>query len=269
MRDSGNATSDGDEAGDRVKREGVTTIGTDLLDFRSGHFRGEVVGKKIEHHYHAPAASRALQSLPAQVRGFVGRHGELRTLLDVLDPAASFQGPVLISAVAGLGGVGKTALALRAAHAARQAGLFPAGVIFLDLHGYDDVPVASEQALEQLLTALGVAPDHVPTSADARAGLYRSVLAELGDEQGALLIVADNASHASQVRPLLPGHPLHRVLVTSRDTLSQLGAQLLHLGVLPEDVAVEVLRTALATADPSDTRIEREPKEAQRLRRRF
>lgn len=265
MRDGTDTAPDSQGANDRVKPEVVSTIGSDLIDFGASHFHGDLVGEKVEHHYHGATGSRALQSLPAQTGGFVGRHDELCSLLRVLDPGASSQGTVLISAVAGLGGVGKTALALRAAHAAQQSGLFPAGVVFLDLHGYDDAPVTSEQALEHLLRALGVLPDHIPASADARAGLYRSELAALATQRGSLLIVADNASQASQVRPLLPGHPRHRVLVTSRDTLSQLGAQVLHLGVLPMDVAVEALRTALTTANPSDTRIEQEPGQAQRL----
>ncbi|GHI01704.1 hypothetical protein AQI88_31260 [Streptomyces cellostaticus] len=264
MRDSTNAAPGSDDADQRGEHRVGTTVAADLLDFRAGQFHGDVVGK-VEHHHHTTFGRRALRSLPGPLRGFVGRHDELRTLLGILEPAARSHGTVLISAVAGLGGVGKTALALQAAHAAQDQGLFPAGVVFLDLHGYDDEPLAPEQALEQLLRALGVPAGHIPASADARAGLYRSVLAETAEERGALLIVVDNASHPSQVRHLLPGHPCHRVLVTSRDTLSQLGAHVLHLGVLPAEHGVEVLVTALTTGDPADTRIAREPDDARRL----
>ncbi|MCF3130033.1 tetratricopeptide repeat protein [Streptomyces olivochromogenes] len=264
----GDATSprpDGNGTGTGAGYEPDVTVGTDLLDFRAGRFHGDVVGKKVEHHHHTPTGTRALRSLPAPVRGFVGRRREVDALLRALDPVASARGAVLVSAVAGLGGIGKTALALQAAHEAQHRGLFPAGVVFLDLHGYDDVPVTPDQALEQLLRALGVPRDQIPVSADARAGLYRSVLAELAEELGALLIVADNASRSAQVAPLMPGHPRHRVLVTSRETLSQLGAQMLHLGVLPPEVAVEALDTALRTADPTDSRIRLEAYEAGRL----
>ncbi|MFE6823414.1 tetratricopeptide repeat protein [Streptomyces sp. NPDC057690] len=247
------------------EQDASTSVGADLLDFRSGLFHGEVVAKKVEHHYHHVPGPLALQSLPGPARGFVGRDRELRTLLDLLDPDEPARGAVLVSSVTGMGGVGKTALALQAAHTARHRGFFPAGVVFLDLHGYDDVPVAPEQALEQLLLALGVSRDHVPASADARAGLYRSVLAEVAEKQGALLVVVDNASHSSQVRPLLPGHPGHRVLVTSRDVLAQLGAQMLRLGVLSPEHAVEALATALGSADPADARIARDPDQARRL----
>ncbi|MGW7402996.1 tetratricopeptide repeat protein [Streptomyces sp. NPDC054833] len=255
----------GDRADPGSRRAGGVTVGADLVDFRGGRFHGDVVAKKVEHHHYTAPATDALQSLPAAARGFVGRHDELHALLQSLDPAASSHGTVVISAVAGLSGVGKTALAVRAAHIAKDRGLFPAGVVFLDLHGYDETPVTPGEALEQLLTAFGVPGEHMPASADARAGLYRSVLTEIAEDRGALLIVADNASRPSQVRPLLPGHPRHRVLVTSRDTLSQLGAQLLHLGVLPAQVAVEALNTALRTADPHDSRVDREENEAQRL----
>ncbi|MFD9003269.1 tetratricopeptide repeat protein [Streptomyces sp. NPDC059582] len=261
----GTGTDRGEDGAGSGEEGFGTTAGADLLDFRSGRFHGDVVAKKVEHHYHRAPGTPALRSLPGPVRAFVGRDRELRTLLTALDPAEPARGAVLVSSVTGLGGVGKTALALQAAHTAQRLGFFPAGVVFLDLHGYDDVPVAPEQALEQLLLALGVPRDHMPTSADARAGLYRSVLAEVGETQGALLVVVDNASHPSQVRPLLPGHSCHRVLVTSRDVLSQLGTQLLRLGVLSPQHAVQALETALAAADPADTRIARDPHQALRL----
>ena len=108
----------------------------------------------------------------------------------------------MVSAVAGLAGVGKTALAIQAAHAARAAGWFPGGVLFLDLHGYDEAPVQPGQALDALLRALGMPGEHIPPGAEERAGLYRSVLAQIADP---VLVIADNASAEAQVRPLLPG----------------------------------------------------------------
>ncbi|MGW2824724.1 tetratricopeptide repeat protein [Streptomyces sp. NPDC001443] len=253
---------DGDGSDEEVAR---ATVGSDLLDFRSGQFHGDVVGKKVEHHFHHVPGALAMQSLPGPVPGFVGRDAELRALLTALDPAEPARGAVLVSSVTGLGGIGKTALALQAAHAAQRRGFFPAGVVFLDLHGYDNVPVTPEQALEQLLLALGVPQDHMPASADARAGLYRSMLADVAEKRGALLVVVDNASHSSQVRPLLPGHPCHRVLLTSRDVLAPLGARLMRLGVLSPELSVEALGTALRSADPTDARITQEPGQARRL----
>lgn len=86
--------------------------------------------------------------------GFAGRDGELAALSGLLEPAGA-EGPVVVSAVAGLAGVGKTALAAEAARGAAQRGWFGGGVLFLDLHGYDDVPVEPAQALDALLRALG------------------------------------------------------------------------------------------------------------------
>ena len=161
----------------------------------------------------------ALAQLPALVAGFTGRGAELAQITALLDPAGA-AGAVVVSAVAGLAGVGKTALAVQAAHAARQAGWFGGGVLFLDLHGYDDAPVEPGQALDALLRALGVAAEHIPPGIEERAGLYRSELAQISDP---VLIIADNASSEAQVRLLLPGPGPHRVVVTSRHTLAGLG----------------------------------------------
>ena len=122
------------------------------------------------------AAPVALAQLPPLVAGFTGREAELGMMTGLLDPAGA-AGAVVVSAVVGLAGVGKTALAVQAGHAARERGWFPGGVLFIDLHGYDERPVEPGQALDALLRALGVAAEHIPPGAEARAGLYRSVLA--------------------------------------------------------------------------------------------
>jgi hypothetical protein len=102
-------------------------------------------------------------------------------------------------------------------------------VLLIDLHGYDEAPVESGQALDALLRALGVPAEHIPPGTEERAGLYRSVLAEIRDP---VLVIADNASSEARVRPLLPGAGGHRVLVTSRHTLGGLPARLLNIKVL-------------------------------------
>ena len=211
-------------------------------DFRDVHI-GDIV--------QATAAPVALAQLPALVAGFTGRDAELAQITALLDPAGD-AGAVVVSAVAGLAGVGKTALAVQAAHAARQAGWFPGGILFIDLHGYDDAPVQPGQALDALLRALGVAAEHIPPGAEQRAGLYRSALAQIGDP---VLIIADNASAEAQVRPLLPGPGPHRVVVTSRHTLAGLAARLLDVTVLDDEAAVALLDAALRDARPGDDRI--------------
>ena len=210
---------------------------------------------------HAVAAPTALAQLPPVTVGFTGRDDELAVLAGLLDPATA-GGPVLVSAVAGLAGVGKTTLAVAAGHAARERGWFGGGVLFIDLHGYDDQRVEPGQALDTLLRALRVPAEYIPPSAEERAGLYRSVLAQVGEP---VLVVADNASSEAQVRPLLPGTTLHKVLVTSRHTLAGLGARLVDVTVLDEETAVELMDGALQAARPGDDRMRTDPEAASRL----
>jgi tetratricopeptide (TPR) repeat protein len=209
----------------------------------------------------AASAPVARAQLPAPVTGFTGRHGELAEFAGLLDPARD-TGAVVVSAVAGLAGVGKTALAIQAGHAARAAGWFPGGVLFIDLHGYDDSPVQSHQALDSLLRALGVAAEHIPSQAEDRAGLYRSVLAQVA---GPVLVIADNASSEAQVRLLLPGPGPHRMIITSRHTLAGLGARLLDVTVLDQPTAVALLDEVVRVARPDDDRVSADAESAGRL----
>jgi tetratricopeptide (TPR) repeat protein len=213
-----------------------------------------------------PASSpTALAQLPALAPGFAGRDDELAVLTEVLDPAAQ-PCPVVVSAVAGLAGVGKTTLAVQAAHAAQQRGWYGGGVLFIDLHGYDQdqAPVEPAEALDALLRSLGVDPVHIPPTAAERAGLYRSVLAQARDP---LLVVADNASSEAQVRPLLPGTGQHRVLVTSRHTLAGLDARLIDVRALDDGPAIALLNAALRAARPGDARVSGNGDAAGRLAR--
>jgi tetratricopeptide (TPR) repeat protein len=207
------------------------------------------------------AAPVALAQLPPLATGFTGRAVELARVAGLLGPSGE-PGTVVVSAVAGLAGVGKTTLAVHAADAARKAGWFAGGVLFIDLHGYDEQLVQPDRALDALLRALGVAGEHIPEGAEQRAGLYRSVLAQVKDP---VLVVADNASSEAQVRPLLPGPGPHRVIVTSRHTLAGLGARLLDITVLGQEAAVELLDTAVRAARPDDDRVSGDPAAAGRL----
>ena len=118
------------------------------------------------------------------------------------------------------------------------------------------------QALDALLRALGVPAEYIPDGAEARAGLYRSVLARIG---GPALIIADNASAEAQVRLLLPGPGPHRVIITSRHTLGGLGARLLDIKVLDQAAAVALLDGVLRTARPGDDRISSDHATADKL----
>ncbi|GAA1136419.1 tetratricopeptide (TPR) repeat protein [Kitasatospora gansuensis] len=143
--------------------------------------------------------------------------------------------------LAGLGGIGKTALAVEAAYRLREQ--FPGGTLFVDLHGYDNARLTPEQALDTLLPALTDLP--APPGLGAKQQLYRSLLAT----REPALIVADNAATPDQVTPLLPNDPRHRLLITSRHLLTDRTLTPRHfpVDVLPESVA---LLTELA--GPSD-----------------
>jgi tetratricopeptide (TPR) repeat protein len=169
--------------------------------------------------------------LPMDVAGFTGRTDGLAVLDGLLAAAGDGQATaVVISAIAGTAGVGKTALAVHWAHRVRER--FPDGQLFVNLHGYAPGPATSPlQALVQLLRGLGVEADQIPVEVEQAAGLYRSLLASRR-----MLVVLDNARDAEQVRPLLPGGPACLVVVTSRDRLAGLvashGARRLTLDVL-------------------------------------
>ena len=239
----------------------------DHADFRGGVFLREVVGVQVVIQRGGAAVPEALAGLPPRPGGFTGRESETAALLRALDPAGELkEAPaVLVAAVSGLGGIGKTALAVETAHLAVERGWFPGGVLFIDLHGYDQEPVTADRALQALLRALGVMPEHIPAGADERVALYRSTLAVRAQERGAVLVLADNASSPDQVRPLLPGDGRHRVLVTSRDRLPQLGSRLVPLDQLTPKEAYELLDRALRIADPDDTRVVDDPGAAEQL----
>jgi DNA-binding SARP family transcriptional activator/Tfp pilus assembly protein PilF len=185
---------------------------------------------------------RVPAQLPAGPAAFTGRGTELDRLL--ARGAGGAPATVVISAVNGMAGVGKTALAVHAAH--RMAEHYPDGQLFLDLHGYTQgvAPTDPAAALDAMLRALGTPGPQIPRTLDERAALYRTCLA--GKR---VLIVLDNAGSEDQVLPLLPGTPGCLVLITSRRRLSGLdGVDPVGLDVLPLPEAV-ALFTATAGAD--------------------
>ncbi|MGX7672408.1 BTAD domain-containing putative transcriptional regulator [Plantactinospora sp. DSM 117369] len=185
------------------------------------------------------------EQLPLAVPGFVGRSVELASLDALLDEGAQEQPTVVISAVSGMAGVGKTALALHWAH--RVVGHFPDGQLYVNLRGYDEADVVSPaDALLGLLEALGVPQAKIPSSVETRTGLYRGLLSSRR-----MLVVLDNARDSAQVRPLLPGAGGCAVVVTSRDRLSGLvaaeGAVPLTLDVLTTEESMSLLAGRLGS----------------------
>src|SRR5215470_13301295 len=188
-------------------------------------------------------ASGVTSPAPA-VAGFAGRVAELAALTSRLDESAGASGTVVISAVDGMGGIGKTALAVCWAH--QVAHRFPDGQLYVNLRGFDPAgpPMAPAEAVRAFLDAFAVPPERIPVGLEAQSSLYRSVLAGRR-----VLVVLDNARDAAQVRPLLPGSPGCFVLVTSRTRLTSLiaaeGARPLTVDLLSDTEARELLSQRL------------------------
>lgn len=192
------------------------------------------------------ASDRAVpRQLPSDVRGFAGRAGDMARLAAMVADAGAMPGepaPIVISAIDGTAGIGKTALAVHWAHQVKRH--FPDGQLYLNLRGYGPgEPMDPEDALAAMLRSLGVDRDRIPEGADERSALLRTTLATRRT-----LILLDNARDSDQVRPLLPGSAA-LVLVTSRRKLRALavrdGARHLTLDLLPEPEAVALLAGAI------------------------
>ncbi|POM24250.1 Regulatory protein AfsR [Actinomadura rubteroloni] len=212
-----------------------------------------------------PTVPAGLGGVRARGAEFVGRAAVLTEVLDLIDPRGGGAGVVRVSAVAGMGGVGKTELAVQAAHAATERGWFPGGVLMIDLHGYDPRQRLDEaRALASLLRALGVPDEHIPPGDDDKERLYRTVLGAYAERGRPVLVVLDNAAPATPVDRLLPGRG--PVLVTSRHALAELPGRLLDLDVLGDDDGVELLRRLVALRrGPADTRVADHPDDARRI----
>ena len=182
--------------------------------------------------------------VPRQLLGaprlFTGRAREFAQLTGVMDEQGDAGATVVISAIGGAGGIGKTWLALHWAHQNVQR--FPDGQLYVNLRGFDPLgsPMSPGVAVRGFLDAFGLEPSAIPVELDAQTALYRSLVA--GRQ---MLIVLDNARDTAQVAPLLPGDPSCMVVVTSRHQLAGLvtahGARLLDLDVLTEVEARELL----------------------------
>ncbi|MFC5825258.1 NB-ARC domain-containing protein [Nonomuraea insulae] len=178
------------------------------------------------------------RQLPADIAAPAVRERELAIVLDR-------HGVVCVN---GMAGMGKTALAVHAAH--QLAPLFPDGQLFVDLHAHARTePVEPGAALARVLRALGVPEEHIPSHLDDRAALYRSVLA--GRK---ILVVLDDAADEHQLRPLLPAAPDCRVIITSRRRLTfPDDARILSLDVLPVTEAIALFTRVAGREQDADT----------------
>jgi tetratricopeptide (TPR) repeat protein len=222
----------------------------------SGTAHGPVVqaGSVGQVHFHSAARPAPVIpfQLPPAPRLFASRQEELTELDGWRD--ADDDHP-LVAVISGPGGVGKTSLALRWLHDAREH--YPDGQLFLDLAAFSPAgPTRSEEALECFLLALGVPPEQVPAELPQRTAMFRSVTAGL-----AVVLLLDNAYSAAQIRPLLPASASCAVVVTSRWRLAGLGmdgARFVELEPMETGASVELLANAVGerrlTAESSAAR---------------
>lgn len=193
------------------------------------------------------AARRALpapKQLPPPPGYFVGRHDVLTQLTAALDEGNATSGTLVISAMTGMGGAGKTWLALHWAHHHHER--FPDGQLFVDLSGFSPAgkPMSPGSAVRGFIDAFNIEPSMIPVDFEAQVALYRSLVASKR-----MLIVLDNARDSTQVASLLPGSPTCTVVLTSRDQLVGLsttqGIYRLNLDMLSDREAYELLANRL------------------------
>ena len=197
----------------------------------------------------APASTTSVSAvipaqLPAEVGGFTGRVAELSALDVLLAPAEHGAAPIAV--LTGMGGVGKSALAVRWARSVRER--FPDGQLYADLRGHGvGGPARPLEVLAGFLGAFGVAPAQVPADEDQASALLRSLL-----DRRRVLLLLDNAADAEQVRPLLPASAGCATLVTSRGRLGGLvardGAGLLAVQPLTAAESAELLARTIGAA---------------------
>lgn len=174
--------------------------------------------------------------LPADIAGFTGRHDQLAQLDSLPNAGAT---SAILSTIGGIGGVGKTALAIHWAHRNRRR--FPDGQLYVNLRGFDrEEPLAPLKALTRFLRAFDVPADTIPSDTESAAALFRSLVIDKR-----LLVVLDNARDVEQVRPLVPGGPETLTLVTSRNRLVGLtalhGAVPITVGAMSRTESLDVL----------------------------
>nr|WP_149038376.1 AfsR/SARP family transcriptional regulator [Kitasatospora sp. MBT63] len=234
----------------QLRKRLVTELGVEPgVDARAAH--REILAPPEDDPAPAPGPGAPAQ-LPRDILDFTGRSDQLDRLSALLAPTEPpGPGVLRVAAVSGPGGIGKTTLAVRAAH--RIADGFPDGQLYVDLRGVHHSPADPGEVLAGFLRELGTPEHDIPATEEARAARYRSLLADLR-----VLVVLDNARDTAQVAPLLPGSAGCAALVTARRRLPGLaGAVHLDLSTLGDRDAHELFAAIAgperAAAEPEAT----------------
>jgi tetratricopeptide (TPR) repeat protein/transcriptional regulator with XRE-family HTH domain len=231
--------------------DALSLHGTDREAFENA--AAALAGRAGEHAGASRTSEAAVpRQLPPDITDFTGRELALQWLHARLERREHQSTALVITAAVGKAGVGKTTLAVHAAHQMRA--LFPDGQLYVNLRGVEAQALDPSDVLGRFLRALGVDGQSIPDNVDERADLYRSLMADRH-----ALVLLDNAADEAQIRPLLPAGAGNTVLVTSRTRLTGVaGTEVIDLDVLPPEQAVELLGK-IAGAD----RVAREPAAAQ------
>ncbi|MFI5899826.1 ATP-binding protein [Streptomyces cyaneofuscatus] len=220
----------------------------------TGSDRHEVLGS-------VPGVDR----VPPRPVTLIGRDVSLDDLLAWLTPEDTASPSSVVALVSGMGGSGKTTLAVEAAHRARELGWFTGGTFFIDMRGYssNDADLGPVNAAAALLRYLGTAEDDIPPNGDDILALWQARTSQLSGHGLRLLVVLDNVSSAGQVMPLVPASPHHRIVVTSRHVLAAIPGRHIELSDLSRPSSAQVLDHTLRIALPEDSRVTDAPEHAE------
>jgi len=203
-------------------------------------------------------------TLPAIPHVFTGRESELAQVMRWLEPGDGPAPHEATMVIAGMGGIGKTAIALHAAHEARARGWFPGGILVVDMQGYGHSSIEAGEVADRFLRVLGVKSRDLPNTIAQTLDAWHLTLNTLASQARPLLLVLDNVRTPAQIAGLLPGAP-HRALITSRHTLSASSVNSVSLSPLSPRDAIDLLDQTVTAGGRNDERVSHQSADALQL----